>query len=88
MLDDSKHIIGVDADDLSKMILENIDNGSKIKFGGNIICFSEITSLIYNEDTRSLYSADSVGDNAAYGQVDPAQGVADAGQDPSRKRGL
>ena len=66
MLDDSKHIIGVDADDLSKMILENIDNGSKIKFGGNIICFSEITSLIYNEDTRSLYSADSVGDLLKY----------------------
>ena len=66
VLDDAKHIIGADADDLSKMILENVDNGSKVEFGGSIICFSEITSLVYNEDTRSLYSADSVGDLLKY----------------------
>ena len=55
VLDDSKHIIGLDADDLTKMILEDVDKGSKVEFGLSTSTHDLITSLLYDEDAGSLY---------------------------------
>ena len=66
VLDDGKHVIGVDGSDGSKMILENVENGSNVKFEGSNSSFNNITNLFYDEDTGFLYSGDRNGHLSKY----------------------
>ena len=56
LLDDAKHVIGVDASDGSKIILENIENGKADKFEWRDSCLNYFTTLVYDENTGFLYS--------------------------------
>ena len=59
VLYDAKHFIGVDASDLTKLIFENIYNRKADKFELKDSSFyNYITTLVYDEDTGSLYSGD------------------------------
>ena len=71
VLDDAKHVIGVDPGDTTNLILKNVENGSKVKFGGNDFSKFYISTLVYDEDTGSLYSGDSNGQLIQY-KVDTA----------------
>ena len=62
MLDDAKHVIGVDARDGSKMILENIENGSIFEFQGNFTTGYFITIPFYDEETGFLYCGEIEGE--------------------------
>ena len=61
VLDDAKHVIGVDPSDGSKLIMENLENGKAVKFGWNKSRINYITTLVYYEDTGSLYTGDRDG---------------------------
>ena len=61
VLDDGKHVIGVDASDANILILENVETGSSVKFCGIESSDYCITSLMYHEETGSLYSWDNRG---------------------------
>ena len=61
MLDDVKHVIGVDPSDGSKLIMENLENGKVVKFGWDKSPNNYITTLVYDEDTGSLYTGDRDG---------------------------
>ena len=61
VLDDAKHVIGVNPNDASKLIIENIETGKAHKFGWKYLSCFFITSLFYNEDTGFLYSGDDDG---------------------------
>ena len=58
VLNDAKHVIGVDARDASNLILENIENRKADKFGWRDSFNNMITTLVYDEDTGFLYSGD------------------------------
>ena len=62
VLDDAKHVIGVDASDGRNLIFENVQNGKayKIRWYSSSF-FNVITTLVYNEDTGFLYSGDVEG---------------------------
>ena len=61
VLDDVKHVIGVDPSDGSKLIMENLENGKAVKFGWNSFFYNYIKTLVYDEDTGSLYTGDRDG---------------------------
>ena len=58
VLDDAKHVIGVDPSDGSKLILENIEQGRADKFGWGSSSYNIITTLLYHGKTGFLYTAD------------------------------
>ena len=61
VLDDAKHVIGVDERDASFLIFENLKNGKGEKFGWSSSSFyTYISTLVYDEDTGSLYAADNM----------------------------
>ena len=66
VLDDAKHVIGMDARDPSKLILENIENGSNVIFRGTHLSKFYISTLVFDEDTGSLYSGDNYGHVVQY----------------------
>ena len=66
VLNDVKHIIGIHPQLLTKMILENLENGAIVEVEAKKFCTDEITSFFYDEDTRSLYIGDSYGDLQKY----------------------
>ena len=59
VLDDAKHVIGVDGSDLTKLIIENPQNQKADKFGWSDSFFNFIASLLYDELTGFLYSGDT-----------------------------
>ena len=61
VLDDAKHIIGIDASDPKNLILEDVENEKGDKFGWRDSSCYFITNLIYDEDTGSLYTGDDDG---------------------------
>ena len=61
VLDDAEHVIGVDERNATKLILENINNGSKVKFRGSKSNDYSITTLVYDKKSRSLYTGDDDG---------------------------
>ena len=61
VLDDAKHVIGVDASDGGKLILENIETGKADKFGWRDSSCNFIKTLIYDEDTGFLYIGERYG---------------------------
>ena len=61
VLDDAKHIIGVDGSDASKLILENVENEFTVKFGGSKSSLNYITTLVYDKETGFLYTGDNHG---------------------------
>ena len=58
VLDDAKHVIGLDASDAGKIIIENIMNQKAYKIGWNDSSYYYISNLFYDEDTGSLYIGD------------------------------
>ena len=59
VLDDAKHVIGIDASDPSKLIIENIETRKADKFGWTkSSLYYYFTTLLYDEDTGFLYSGD------------------------------
>ena len=58
VLDDGKHIIRVDGSNLTKLIIENVENRKADKFGWNDSSFNYITTLVYDETTGCLYTGD------------------------------
>ena len=61
VLDDAKHVIGVDAGDRSNLIFENIENQKADKVGGSQSSQNYISTLVYDKDTGSLYTGDDNG---------------------------
>ena len=60
VLDDAKHVIGVDASDGNYLILENVENRKADKFRRSDFCFgNDINTLLYDEHTGFIYSADT-----------------------------
>ena len=55
VLDDAKHVMGVDANDRKNLIFENLEDGSKNIFRWRKCFFDYITNLVYDRDTESLY---------------------------------
>ena len=55
VLDDAEHVIGVDARDRSKLILENLKNGSTVRFAGRNSILFPIFTMVFDEESRSLY---------------------------------
>ena len=66
VLDDGKHVIGVDGRDLSKLIIENVEDGSTVEFEGSNSSYNYITTLVYDEKTGFLYSGDYFGNLRKY----------------------
>ena len=66
MLDDGKHVIGVSGRDAKKLFLENVENGSKVEFGESHLFGFYISTLIFDEDTGSLYVGDTCGELVQY----------------------
>ena len=58
VLDDAKHVIGVDPKDARNLILENIENGKADRFRWRNSSHIYITSLVYDKKTESLYNGD------------------------------
>ena len=58
VLDDAEHVIGVDKEDPSKLILENVENGSILDLGGLKSFDFSILILVYDEESGSMYSGD------------------------------
>ena len=71
VLDDCKHLIGVDPNDGSKMILENVENGSTVKFEWSKFSNNYVSTLVYEEDIEYLYTGDDKGDLHQY-KIDTA----------------
>ena len=61
VLDDAKHIIGVDRKDRRSLIIENIQNGKADKFRCTRSGGGYITNLLYDKNTGSLYCGDDNG---------------------------
>ena len=67
VLDDGKHIIGVDpinGENLNKgkhLILENVQNGKADEFQASSSLGDFISTLVYDEKTGSLYTGDTNG---------------------------
>ena len=61
VLDDAKHVIGVDANDARNLILENVENKKTDKFGWGRSSLNYIATLFYDDDTGSLYTGDTNG---------------------------
>ena len=62
VMDDAKHIIGIDGNDPRNLILENIQNGKTDKFGRkNTFKKNMNTTLVYDEKTGYLYNKDYFG---------------------------
>ena len=62
VLDDAKHVIGVDANDSRNLILENIENGKADKFRWTKTSYYYyFTSLFYDEKTGFLYTGEDDG---------------------------
>ena len=61
MLDDAKHVIGVEASNVEKLIIENVENGKADKFQVIQSFGNYISSLVYDKDTASLYIGDNYG---------------------------
>ena len=56
VLDDAKHVIGVDPTDAGKLILENLENGKADRFGwSQSSCYKYITTVVFDGKTGSLY---------------------------------
>ena len=66
VLDDAKHVIGVDANDGNNLILEHIENKKADKFGWSQSSDDYFTTLFYEEDTGFLYNCDDYGDLYKY----------------------
>ena len=58
VLNDVKHVIGVDASDLRNLIIENIETRKADKFRWTKSYINLITTLVYDEDTGFLYNGD------------------------------
>ena len=58
MLDDVKHVIGLDPSDPGNLIFENIEKGKADKFRWTKSSFIFYTALFYDEDTGYLYTGD------------------------------
>ena len=71
LLDDAKHIIGVDGSDPSNLIVENIENRKADKFRGSQSFYNYISTLVYDKDTGSLYAGYKKGHLKKY-KVDTA----------------
>ena len=74
VLDDAKHVIGVSGRNSKKLILENVENGSKVEFERLFFSFFYTLTLIFDEDTGSLYSGDIYGKLVQY-KVDTANQI-------------
>ena len=61
VLEDAKHIIGIDASDARNLIIENIENGKADKFGWSKSFQNYITTLLYDGKTGYLYTGDNDG---------------------------
>ena len=61
VLDDAKHVIGVDPSDARNFILENIKNGTADKIQWIQSSYFFITTFVYDEDTGYLYTGDCDG---------------------------
>ena len=55
VLDDAKHVIGVDARDGSNLIFENLQNQKADKFRWSQSSYNYISTLVYDKDTGFLY---------------------------------
>ena len=58
VLDDAKHVIGIDASDAGNLIIENVKNSKAKKFTVTKFDNNHIKNLYYHEDTNSLYCGD------------------------------
>ena len=74
VLDDAKHFIGIYSNDAKKLILENVENGSTVKFIGYKRYTNFITTLVFDEKTGSLYNGNSNG-NLIQHKVDTANQI-------------
>ena len=61
VMDDAKHVIGLDARDAKNLILENVESGKADKFGWSQSYHKYISTLVYDKDTGSLYTGDDNG---------------------------
>ena len=61
VLDDAEHVIGVHPGNGNSLIFENIKNGLTVEFGERIYPHNYITSLLYDQDSGSLFSGDNYG---------------------------
>ena len=61
VLDDGKHVIGMDATDLKNLIFENLKNGKADKFRLSKSSDYYNTTLLYDEDTGLLYTGGTNG---------------------------
>ena len=61
VLEDAEHVIGVDEGNRSELILENLKSGSKVQFGERKSNDNFISTLVYDQESRSLYSGDFKG---------------------------
>ena len=59
VLDDAKHVIGVDSSHGRNLIIENIKNRKADKFRWRGDQLNNITTLVYDEDTGFLYTGDN-----------------------------
>ena len=58
VMDDAKHVIGVDGSNGIKIILENVENVKADKFCGSESSYNYISTMVYDKDTGSLYTGD------------------------------
>ena len=61
VLDDAKHVIGVNGNNESNLILENLENGSTIEFKGGSYTDDFISTLVYHEKIGFLYGGNYYG---------------------------
>ena len=61
VLDDAKHVIGIHPSNEKTLILENVENGSMVKFISNSFKRNYIMTLVFDQDTGSLFSGDRDG---------------------------
>ena len=71
VLQDAKHVIGVDPKDGRNLIIENVETQKADKFESIEYFVCMITTLVYDEDTGSLYTADTNGNLLQY-KIDTA----------------
>ena len=57
VLDDAKHVIGIDPTDGGNVIIENVKNGKAGKFGWSASFQNYIITMVYDEDKEFLYTA-------------------------------
>ena len=61
VLDDAKHVIGVDPSNGDQLLFQNVQNGKAGKFKLNQSSYNLITTLVYDRKTEFLYSGDNKG---------------------------